>query len=159
MHAELGFKADSFEASLARPRQVEASSSAAPQDVPAWVRAFVMEAVQAATPRPYLRWIRAAVGATVRLLDVDDVLFFHADNKYTVVAMVDAEVIIRTPLSELRRELDPAFWWTIHRATIVNVRAIDKVRRQADGRVVVLLRDRAKVLRVSESHERQFRQM
>jgi DNA-binding LytR/AlgR family response regulator len=50
-------------------------------------------------------------------------------------------------------------WWTIRRATIVNVRAIDEVRRQADGRVVVLLRDRAKVLRVSEPHERQFRQM
>ena len=132
---------------------------ASPYHVPTWVKAFVIEAVRAATPPSYLRWISAAVGAGVRLLSVDDVLYFHADSKYTLVVMADAEVLIRKPLRELRHELDPSFWWTLHRSTIVNVRAIDEVRRKADGRLVVSLKGHADVLCVSEAHERLFRQM
>lgn len=132
---------------------------ASPDAVPAWLKAVVIDAVRAAMPPPHLRWISAAVGANVRLVCVDDVLFFRADSKYTLVVTADSEVLIRRSLRDLRSELDPSHWWTIHRSTIVNVRAIDEVRRKADGRIVVSLKRRADVLCVSEAHERQFRQM
>ena len=157
MHAEPLLAA---EPSASAPLQAwQDRATAAPYHVPAWVKAFVVEAVRAATPPTYLRWISAGVGAHVRLLNIDDVLFFHADTKYTLVATANAEVFIRKSLRELRCELDPAFWWTIHRSTIVNVRAIHEARRTTGGPLVVSLKANPSVLRVSEAHERQFRQM
>ncbi len=157
MHAEPFVTAEPFESAPAR--SWPDAAAAAPHAVPAWLHAFVMEAVRVAAPPAYLRWIRAAVGGSVRLLDVDQVLFFQSDSKCTLVQTAAAQAVIRMSLSDLRRELDPAVWWTIHRSTIVNVRAIDEVRRQGDGRVVVQLKGHARTLRVSEAHERQFRQM
>ena len=132
---------------------------ASPDAPSAWLRALIFEAVRAATPPRYIRWIKAAVGANVRLLDVDEVAFFRADSNYTLVAMANSELLIRKSLQELRNELDPACWWTIHRSTIVNVRAINEVRRTDNGRIVVSLKRRAEVLPVSESNANQFRQM
>jgi DNA-binding LytR/AlgR family response regulator len=125
----------------------------------AWLRALVFEAVRAATPPPRMRWIKASVGSNVRLIDVDEVAFFRADSNYTLVAMAGSEMLIRKSLQQLRAELDPACWWTIHRSTIVNVRAIDEVRRTDKGRIVVSLKRRSEVLPVSEANANQFRQM
>ena len=139
---------------------VSKGSNPAPFDAPsAWLREMVFEAVRAATPPRYIRWINAAVGANVRVIDVDDVLFFRADSNYTLVATATSEILIRKSLQELRAELDPACWWTIHRSTIVNVRAINEVRRTENSKVVVSLKRRAEVLPVSESRANQFRQM
>jgi DNA-binding LytR/AlgR family response regulator len=129
------------------------------EGAPAWAKALILEAVRAATPPAYRRWISASVGAKVRILNVDEILFFRSDCKYTLVVMADTEVPIRRPISHLRCELDPDLWWTIHRSTIVNVRAIDEVHRNPNGRLSVSLKGRSEVLRVSDQHERQFRQM
>ncbi|MFG6430991.1 hypothetical protein [Roseateles sp. LYH14W] len=34
-------------------------------------------------PRAYLRWINASVGNSLRLITVDEVLYFQSDSKYT----------------------------------------------------------------------------
>lgn len=146
----------------ARVALAENADAALPASLDApstWLRELVFEAVRAATPPRYIRWIKAAVGSNVRLLDVDDVAFFRADSSYTLVAMANSETLIRKSLQELRNELDPTCWWTIHRSTIVNVRAINEVRRTDNGRIVVSLKRRAEVLPVSESNANQFRQM
>ncbi len=38
-------------------------------------------------PRPYVRWINASVGQSLRLITVDEVLYFQSDNKYTRVVV------------------------------------------------------------------------
>ena len=129
------------------------------EGAPTWIRALVTEVMRAAASPAYLRWISASVGTTVRLLSIDDVLFFRSDTKYTRVVTADCEVLIRKPLRELRRELDPAIWWSIHRSTIVNVSAISEVARDMVGRPVVRLKRRPDKLPVSDSHAHRFRQM
>ncbi|WP_163066586.1 LytR/AlgR family response regulator transcription factor, partial [Acinetobacter baumannii] len=69
--------------------------------------------------RAPLRWINASVGQTLRLITVDEVLFFQSDNKYTRLALKDGEALIRKPLKELIDELDPQQFWQIHRSTLV----------------------------------------
>jgi DNA-binding LytR/AlgR family response regulator len=69
----------------------------------------------------HLRWIKASVGSNVRLIPVEEVLFFQSDEKYTRVVTIQAEALIRKPIRELLDELDPERFWQIHRATIVNV--------------------------------------
>jgi len=107
----------------------------------------------------FLRWINASHGQTVRVITVDEVCYFQADSKYTRVVTASEESLIRKPIKELGEELDPSFFWQIHRATIVNVHAIAGVVRDARGRTQVRLKRRDELLVVSDAYTQQFRQM
>jgi DNA-binding LytR/AlgR family response regulator len=112
-----------------------------------------------AVPRTFLRWINASVGQTLRLITVDEVLYFQADNKYTRVATHEGEALIRKTLKELVDELDPQQFWQIHRSTLVNASAIAGAGRDFRGRLAVRLKGRNESLLVSESYAHLFRQM
>jgi DNA-binding LytR/AlgR family response regulator len=115
-------------------------------------------------PRPseaprYLQWINASRGAAVRIITTDGVLYFKADSKYTMVVTADAEALIKKTIKELAEELDPLVFWQVHRSTIVNVHAIDSVRRDDRGNLFLRLKQRAEMLPVSEAYAPRFRQM
>jgi len=107
----------------------------------------------------HLRWIRASVGSNVRLIPVEEVLFFQSDEKYTRVVTCDSEVLIRKPIKELLDELDPAKFWEIHRATIVNVDHIASVKRGIKDQAEIALRDHRETLVVSRAFTHLFKQM
>jgi DNA-binding LytR/AlgR family response regulator len=107
----------------------------------------------------HLRWIRASVGSNVRLIPVEEVLFFQSDEKYTRVVTCDSEVLIRKPIKELLDELDPAKFWQIHRATIVNVDHIASVKRGIKDQAEIALRDHRETLVVSRAFTHLFKQM
>jgi DNA-binding LytR/AlgR family response regulator len=109
--------------------------------------------------RRYLQWINASRGAAVRVITVDEICYFKADNKYTLVVTPDSESLIRKTIKELTEELDPTAFWQIHRSTVVNVHAIESVLRDATGNVSVRLKQRRETLMVSEQHHHLFRQM
>jgi DNA-binding LytR/AlgR family response regulator len=96
-----------------------------------------------------LQWITATVGKETRLIMVDDVAYFQADNKYTLVMTREGEALIRKPIRELLDVLDPALFKQIHRSTIVNMKAIAAVTRDDSGRGTIRLKDRAETLPVS----------
>lgn len=107
----------------------------------------------------YLRWIKASVGQTVRLIPVDEVVYFQSDEKYTRVALEDSEVLIRKPIKELLAELDPRQFWQVHRATIVNTRAIAGVVRGLRDQADLKLKGRPEALTVSRNFTHLFKQM
>ena len=107
----------------------------------------------------HLRWIKASVGSQVRLIPVEEVLFFQSDEKYTRVVTCDGEALIRKPIRELLDELDPARFWQIHRATIVNVDFIAGVRRGLKDQAELSLRERSETLTVSRAFTHLFKQM
>jgi DNA-binding LytR/AlgR family response regulator len=109
--------------------------------------------------RQHLRWINASIGQTLRLITVDEVLYFAADNKYTRVATRDSEALIRKPLKELVEELDPQQFWQIHRSTLVNASAIAGASRDFRGRLQLKLKERSETLLVAESYAHLFKQM
>jgi len=111
-----------------------------------------------AAPR-HLQWIKASIGHTVRLIPVDDVLYFHADDKYTRVVTADGEALIRKPIKELVSELDGSRFWQIHRATIVNTHAIAGVVRGLRDSADLKLKDRPETLTVSRIYLHLFKQM
>ena len=110
-----------------------------------------------------LRWIRAQAGKTVRLIAIDDVDYFRADAKYTVVAWRDggkpAEAVVRTPLKELIEQLDAEQFAQVHRAVVVNLRAISHVKRHDNETAEIHVRGRDDVLPVSRNYLHLFRQM
>ncbi|MCX2861502.1 LytTR family DNA-binding domain-containing protein [Paucibacter sp. PLA-PC-4] len=109
--------------------------------------------------RTPLRWINASVGQTLKLITVDEVLYFQSDSKYTRVATRDSEALIRKPLKELVDELDPQQFWQIHRSTLVNAAAVAGVTRDFRGRLQVKLKESADTLLVAESYAHLFKQM
>lgn len=109
--------------------------------------------------KEYLRWITASQGNDLRLITVEEICYFEADNKYTLVVTAQQESLIRRPIKELIDELDPQMFWQIHRGTVVNVSAIAGVTRDMGGHLRVRLKERKELLAVSESYRHLFRQM
>ena len=107
----------------------------------------------------FLRWIRASHGNALRLIAVDDVLFFHADEKYTRVVTAEGESLIRKPIKELAEELDPEQFWQIHRATLISAAAIAGVTRDEVGRLQVQVNGSRERLDVSRGYAHLFKQM
>jgi DNA-binding LytR/AlgR family response regulator len=106
---------------------------------------------------PALETIQASLGKEVRLIPVDDVLYFEADSRYTRVVHAGGEAVIRTPLKELLARLPTARFWQVHRSIIVNQRAIASALREDDGSMVVTLRGRSERLPVSRHFHGLFR--
>jgi DNA-binding LytR/AlgR family response regulator len=111
-----------------------------------------------AIPR-YLQWINASRGSAVRLLTVEEILYFKSDQRYTMVVTPDAEALIRKTIKDLAEELDPTMFWQVHRSTLVNVHAIDSVSRDDRGNLNLRLKHRPEMLAVSEAYQHRFRQM
>lgn len=146
----------------ARLRDAVARLHARLREAGAGAQAARIDALEAAL-RPQgaqaIRWIAASAGDTVRMLGVDDVLFFQAQDKYVRVVSADGEAVIRTPLKDLLAGLDPDAFWQVHRGTIVRVAAIDRVRRDELGRHRLHLRGHTETLPVSPAFLHRFRGM
>jgi DNA-binding LytR/AlgR family response regulator len=113
-----------------------------------------------AQPKPkYLQWIQASIGQDLRMIPVEEILFFRSDEKYTCVQTDKFEALIRKPVRDLADELDPSLFWQIHRATLVNVNAIEGVTRDIRGRHLVMIKGRPDKLEVSRSFLHLFKQM
>ena len=107
----------------------------------------------------YLRWINASKGNEVTLITVDDVCYFQSGTKYTRVMTPGFEALIRMSIRELMTALDPAQFWRVHRATLVNAVFIRSVSRDASGRMVIKLKERPESLEVSRTFAHRFRPM
>lgn len=110
-------------------------------------------------PGGTLKWIRASLGNAMKLVAIDDVLYFQSEDKYTKVVAADGEALIRKPIKELYDELDHEQFWQVHRGTIVNLRAIAKVERDWRDQPLLTLKDRPEKLTVSRTFAHLFKAM
>lgn len=115
--------------------------------------------VVAPEPREQLRWITVQIGRELRLITVEEICYFRADNKYVEVVTQDGEALISTPLKDLLQKLDPDLFWQIHRGTVVNVNAIRSVHRGLAGKLSLQLKTRAERLEVSATYAHLFKQL
>jgi DNA-binding LytR/AlgR family response regulator len=106
-----------------------------------------------------IKWITASVGNSVKMYSIDEVLFFQAQDKYTRVVTAGSEGHIRTPLKELLAALDSQTFWQVHRSVIVRVGAIRAVEKDADGKLLLVVRGHSDVLPVSSAFQYRFRGM
>jgi len=122
--------------------------------------ARVLRRLQApAAPAAPLRWIRASHGELMHQVAVADVMFFHADDKYTCVRTAQAEYLIRTPIAELAAQLDGQQFWQIHRSTIVNLAHLAGTRRDDASRLFVRIAGWKDELPVSRAYVHLFKPM
>ena len=124
----------------------------------------LLQQLSAALPRAPaaaepLAWLTASSGNTTRLIRIEDVLYFRADHKYTLVVTAAGEAVLRKPIKDLLEVLDPAHFKQVHRSTIVNLRAIASITRDDAGRGVIALSSRPETLLVSQPYMALFRAM
>ncbi len=115
---------------------------------------------QSAARKP-LRTLQASIGKEVRLIRVEDVVYFESDSRYTRVVYhadgKDAEALIRTPLKELLASLDAEQFWQVHRSLIVNTHHIASAVRVDENNMHLALRGREQTLPVSRAFQSLFR--
>ena len=145
-------------ATVQRLKSRLAVGGAAPQAL-----AAILDELRAKLPAPApassFAWITANIGKETRLILVEDVAYFKAEDKYTVVATAEGEALIRKSIRELLDVLDPSIFKQVHRSTIVNLRAIAGVARDETGRGTIRLKNRADTLPVSLTFMPLFRNM
>jgi DNA-binding LytR/AlgR family response regulator len=143
-----------FENTLA---QLRALVGAAPHAAgPSADKPGAAQAHPATTP---LRVIQASVGTTLRMVPVDEVVYFEAADKYIRVLTAEHEYLIRTPLKELLPQLDAQSFWQVHRGTVVRAGSIETVTRDEAGKLWLGLRGCAQKLPVSRLYAHLFKAM
>ena len=103
--------------------------------------------------------MRAGAGTTVKLIPVNDVLWFEAEDKYITVATREGDSIIRMPLRELLEQLDEETFWQVHRGTVVNSLHIAHAKRDELGHLTLALKGRTEEIAVSRQFAHLFKQM
>lgn len=104
--------------------------------------------MSAAAPRGH---ICARNGAQIRLIPLDDILYFRADHKYVTVRHAAGEVLIEEPLKDLEQEFADRFV-RIHRNCLVALSRIAALERAPDGLSQVRLHGIDDRLEISRRH-------
>ncbi len=106
-----------------------------------------------------LRYVRASQGELTHQIAIDDVMYFQADEKYTVVKTSAGEYLIRTPIAELVEQLDPDQFWQVHRSTLINLAYISGTKRDEASRLFARIKDSDVMLPVSRAYVHLFKAM
>jgi len=106
-----------------------------------------------------LQWITAQLGQSLRLISLDEVLYFQSQDKLTRVVTAEGDAFIRAPLKELLVQLDSSAFWQVHRSVIVRVAQIQAFERNELGRTELRVRGREERLPVAQAFAAQLRGM
>ncbi len=94
------------------------------------------------------RNVCARVRGELRLIPVDEVIYFRADLKYVTVRHQHGEVLIEESLKALEDEFGARFV-RVHRNSLVAIAAIEALERDAEGHARIRLRGISETLEVS----------
>jgi two-component system, LytTR family, response regulator len=100
-----------------------------------------MRDMLARRPPEHLVRVPSRTGSRVDFVDLAEVTYFYAKDKLVFAATTAKHYALDLPIADLEVRLDPRQWLRIHRATIVNVRAVKEVHTSFGGRVVLRLKD------------------
>jgi len=107
-----------------------------------------LQKIAAATNDKRRTHIAARRREGLRLIPIEDIQFFFADQKYTTVRHVNGEDLIEDSLRALEEELETSFV-RIHRNALVSVRYLERIERNEEGQYFVRLRGCDAPLQVS----------
>lgn len=93
----------------------------------------------------------------LRLIPLDEVQFFLAEQKYTTVRHLKGEDLIEDSLRALEEEFGETFV-RIHRNALVSVRYLERIERNTDGQYFVRLRGCEAPLQVSRRMASELRE-
>jgi DNA-binding LytR/AlgR family response regulator len=110
---------------------------------------------------PAARWLKVASGQAVKLISAGQIIYLHAQDKYTTVHWCEQDSlqqgIVRSALKVLLAQFGPEHIMQIHRAYAVALSAVDSVRKLDGDSAQLSLKGSAKTLPVSRRFLAQFK--
>ena len=97
---------------------------------------------------PIRSHISAQVGNTTQLIPVDEIDFFHAEQKYVLLIRGCEEYIIEASLKSLEEEFSSSFV-RVHRNALVAIHAISGLHRDEKGHYQLMIKNHKQMLEVS----------
>ena len=94
----------------------------------------------------------------LRLIPIEEVMFFFAEQKYTTVRHAKGEDLIEDSLRSLEEEFGAAFV-RIHRNALISVRYLEGIERTPEGQYFVRLRGCPAPLQVSRRMASELREL
>ena len=109
---------------------------------------------------PSLQRMKVKIGDKILLLDLSDIVYFEAKDKYTFLHTSDREYMIDETITDLEVKLDKSDFIRIHRAVIVNMNFIREFVKWFAGRYKAKLKDKRETeLIVSRRYADQIRHL
>jgi DNA-binding LytR/AlgR family response regulator len=102
-----------------------------------------------------LDYLRIRKNDELIMVDLQDVLYFQAQHKYTRAILKDDDLLLRMSINEVQKHA-PDYFLKSHRSYIVNARKIESVHRDDLNRVHLRIKSRPENLPVSKPHEPLF---
>ena len=84
-------------------------------------------------------------GGGKRLVRLETIAIAQANGDYARIVCDDGRFLLRTPLSQLEKEWQPAGFARVHRAFLVNLTHAVELRAQLNGTAVLVMRDGTEV--------------
>jgi two-component system, LytTR family, response regulator len=88
----------------------------------------------------FLTHVASKTRDRVQLVPVEEVTHLVARHRATYAVTVDGEYMLDMTLLELERRLDPARFFRIHRAMLVNLAYVTELRPDEDGHLTICLK-------------------
>ncbi len=118
-----------------------------------------LDVARAASGRCRVVFTTAYDSHAVATFEIDEVVFFQSDEKYTRVVTASDEAHIRKPLKEISESLDAEEFWQVHRGLVVRASAIARAQRDDLGRITLHLKSHAEKFAVSQAWAWRFKPM
>lgn len=115
------------------------------------------QAIAAGTHAEPLKVLRAAVGSTVRMIPVEDVICLETADKYVNIVTGSGEAVLRISLRELLTRIDSSEFIQVHRAIMVRTDRIMSAHRDEAGHTALSFKGLSRPIRVSRAFAHLFR--
>ena len=89
----------------------------------------------------YVSRVASRTGERVQFIDLGQVTHFFAEDKLTYAATPAKRHVVDHTITDLEKKLDPAKWFRIHRATLLNIDYLLELDAWFGGRVLARLKD------------------
>lgn len=101
-----------------------------------------LQQLLAAFKQPSLKRLQVRSGDRIRFVQIKDIYFFRAEDKYVVAHTFEEAFVLDQTLNQLEAELPADDFVRVHRSAIVNLNRVAEIARSFGGNYHVRMKDK-----------------
>lgn len=103
---------------------------------------------------PSKKRIKVKIGSHIRLINIDDIYYFRAEDKYVAVHTFDESFLLNQSLNQLQADLPPDDFVRVHRSAIINLNYLKEIKKLHLGSYLARMKDKQKTQVPVSRHSR-----
>ena len=115
-----------------------------------------LQNIQAEESETQDKYLSVRIHSGVRKIELDDIFYFQADQKYVTVKYREGEVLIEESLKSLEARFSDSFI-RIHRNALISKQQLKAIRKDQQGHYLTELKDIDEKIEVSRRHVAEVR--